>query len=426
MRQTSYRIEHLCTLGKALVLHYFDPHSVADRLCAVLERLDPPDIQPHRRIELQRPPPRRRFWTSEQHTYLFSQLVDENGGGLCLVDCAGQFPEGLGHEAGLQADVAVAHLALDLGAGDEGGDRVDDDDVDRAGPDQHVGDLEGLLTGIGLRNEQPVHVDAELLGVLRVERVLGVDEGRDAALALCVGDRVQRDTRLSGTLGSEYLHDAAAGQAADAESDVEGDGAGRDHLDRHSGLVAHAHDGALAELALDLGECGLESLLAVVRCHEMFLPLSRSGWSLSLSEADATGSHRQFADPAATVDNVATGHHFTEQKFDQLPTRRFVPKSSYAIKVFVRDQALVLEPDQTYLRRYSRHYTRPDPGRETRCPYSDRCAHAPSRSEWWAPCPSPCSPVPARPPPTASTRGRAAGPVTGWPPTISAKATART
>src|SRR5918999_763670 len=185
MRQTSYRIEHLCTLGKALVLHYFDPHSVADRLCAVLERLDPPDIQPHRRIELQRPPPRRRFWTSEQHTYLFSQLVDENGGGLCLVDCAGQFPEGLGHEAGLQADVAVA------------------------------------------------------------------------------------------------------------------------------------------ELALDLGECGLESLLAVVRCHEMSLPYHGRVVVLS-SGADATGNRRQFADTAATVDNVATGTHFTEQKFDQPPTRRFV------------------------------------------------------------------------------------------------------
>src|SRR6266545_464284 len=43
------------------------------------------------------------------------------------------------------------------------------------------------------------------------------------------------------------------------------------------------------------------------------------------SEADATGNHRQSADTAATVDNVATEPHFTEQKFDQPPTRRFAP-----------------------------------------------------------------------------------------------------
>ena len=54
------------------------------------------------------------------------------------------------HEAGLQAHVAVAHVALDLGAGREGGDGVDHHDVDGAGADEHVGDLERLLTGVGL------------------------------------------------------------------------------------------------------------------------------------------------------------------------------------------------------------------------------------------------------------------------------------
>ena len=42
-------------------------------------------------------------------------------------------------------DVAVAHLAFDLGARRECRDRVDDEDVDRTGADEHVGDLEGLL-----------------------------------------------------------------------------------------------------------------------------------------------------------------------------------------------------------------------------------------------------------------------------------------
>jgi hypothetical protein len=47
--------------------------------------------------------------------------------------------------------------------------------------------------------------------------VLGVDEGRDAAGALRVGDGVQRDRRLAGGLRTEDLDDAARGQAADAQ-----------------------------------------------------------------------------------------------------------------------------------------------------------------------------------------------------------------
>ena len=45
---------------------------------------------------------------------------------------------------------AIAHLALDLGPRRERGHRVDDDDVERARADEHVGDLEGLLAGVGL------------------------------------------------------------------------------------------------------------------------------------------------------------------------------------------------------------------------------------------------------------------------------------
>ncbi|GAA4338310.1 hypothetical protein GCM10023178_51590 [Actinomadura luteofluorescens] len=156
---------------------------------------------------------------------------------------------------------------LDLGARHQRGDGVDDDDVDRAGADQHVGDLQGLLAGVGLGDQQGVDVDAELGGVLGVERVLGVDEGGDAAHLLDARDGVERDGGLAGALGAVHLDDAAARQTADAEGDVEGDRAGGDHLDGRPRLLAHPHDRPLAELPLDLGECGLESLLPVVRCH---------------------------------------------------------------------------------------------------------------------------------------------------------------
>ena len=79
------------------------------------------------------------------------------------VDRAGQLAQRLAHQAGLQADVAVAHLALDLGPRHQRGDRVDDDHVDGAGADQRLGDLERLLAGVGLADEQALEVDADFL-----------------------------------------------------------------------------------------------------------------------------------------------------------------------------------------------------------------------------------------------------------------------
>jgi len=76
-----------------------------------------------------------------------------------------------------------------------------------------------------------------------------------------------RDGGLTAALGAVDLHDPAARQAADAQGDVEGDRTGRHDLDRCPRLVAQPHHRALAELALDLGQCRFESLLPVVRCH---------------------------------------------------------------------------------------------------------------------------------------------------------------
>src|SRR3546814_13829370 len=46
-------------------------------------------------------------------------------------DRAGELAQRLRHQPRLQADVAVAHLALDFGARDERSVRVDDEHVDR-------------------------------------------------------------------------------------------------------------------------------------------------------------------------------------------------------------------------------------------------------------------------------------------------------
>src|SRR5215469_10994994 len=164
-----------------LVLHDLHAGPVSDGVSAVLQRLDPPNVQPDRRVELQRLPTGGGFGRSEHNTYFFPKLVDKDRRRLCLVECAGDLAERLRHQPGLQADVAVPHLALDLGLRHQGGDRVDDDDVDGAGADQHVRDFQCLLAGVRLGYQQRVDVDAKLLGILGIERVFRVDEGRNPA-----------------------------------------------------------------------------------------------------------------------------------------------------------------------------------------------------------------------------------------------------
>src|SRR4029077_4461625 len=108
-----------------LVLHDLDAGPGADRVGTVLERLDPAYVQPDRGVELERLAAAGRLRAAEHHADLFPELVDEDRGGLALAQLAVDLAQGLGHEPGLEPDVAVPHLALDLRLGHQRGDRVD-------------------------------------------------------------------------------------------------------------------------------------------------------------------------------------------------------------------------------------------------------------------------------------------------------------
>ena len=188
-----------------------------------------------------------------------------------------QLAKGLRHEARLQADHRVAHLALELGLRHERRDGVDDDDVHGRRAHERLGDLERLLAGVGLRDHEVVDVHAQLAGVVGVEGVLGVDERRESAALLRLRDDVERERRLARGLGPEDLEDAPAGHAADAEGVVDSDGAGGDRLDRLLGLVAEADERALAELAVDLLHRLLERLEFFLVHFDHVVSLKRGG-----------------------------------------------------------------------------------------------------------------------------------------------------
>ena len=165
----------------------------------------------------------------------------------------------------MEPHVAVAHLALELGSGHQRRNGVDHEHVDGAGAHEGVRDLERLLAGIGLRDQELVDIDAELLGVAGVEGMLGVDEGTGAAVLLGLRDHVERQRGLAGALGTVDLDDAAARQPADAQCDVEAERSRGDHLRlaRRRLAGAQAHDRALAEGPLDLAQRRVQRLLLV-------------------------------------------------------------------------------------------------------------------------------------------------------------------
>ncbi len=191
---------------------------------------------------------------------------------------SGEFPQRLRHQPRLQADRGVADLAVELRFRGQRRDRVDRDHVDRRRGDQPVGDLQRLLAVVGLGDEQLIGVDADRPRVDRVDRVLGVDEGADAAAGLGLGDDVVDQRGLTGGLRAEDLDDPAARHAADPERQVERQRPGRDRVDLDRAFVAEAHQRALAELALDPGDGRLER--GVFRFQ---LPSPRASFKLTFS-----------------------------------------------------------------------------------------------------------------------------------------------
>src|SRR5204863_4589634 len=125
----------------------------------------PSDVEPDRGIELQRAATCGRFRRAKHYADLFPDLVDEDDDGARAGDGGGELAQRLRHEARLQAGQRVAHVAVQLGARHEGGDGVDDDDVHGVGAHERLGDLQRLLTRVGLGDQQLVDVDAELSGV---------------------------------------------------------------------------------------------------------------------------------------------------------------------------------------------------------------------------------------------------------------------
>ena len=148
-------MEHHVELGhpegrRHLVLHDLGTRPAADDPVGVLDLLDAAQFDANRRVELQRPPARRDLGVAEHDSHLLAELVDEDQGGARARDHGSEFAQRLRHQTGLQAHVGIAHVAFDLRARHEGGHAIDHDHIESVAAHEGLGNLERLLTGVGL------------------------------------------------------------------------------------------------------------------------------------------------------------------------------------------------------------------------------------------------------------------------------------
>ena len=250
--------------GRDLVLDDLGAGAVAnERTGGVLQTLDAAHINTDARVIFQCAAAGRDLGVAVDDADLLAQLVDKDADGVCLADDTGQLAQRLTHQAGLQTDMAVTHLALDLGARHHGGNGVHNNGVDRAGADKCLADLHGLLAGVGLADQQTVNINAQRGGVGRIQRMLNINKRDLAAHLLGLGQNLQCQRGFTGGFGAVDLNDTAAGHAADAQRQIQAQTAGGDGIDLHRDIGAQLHNGALAELLFDLGQRGFQRGLFV-------------------------------------------------------------------------------------------------------------------------------------------------------------------
>ena len=160
--------------------------------------------------------------------------------------------------------MCVAHVAFNFSFRGQRGHGVDDDHVNGVGAHQHVGDFQCLLARIGLGNQQVIYVYTQLARILRVKRVLGVNEGTGCTRFLRLCNHRQRQGGFTRGLWTVDFNNTAFWQTANAQRDVQTQRTCRDSRDWLAILIAHQHDGAFAELTFDLTQGRSQGFLLVV------------------------------------------------------------------------------------------------------------------------------------------------------------------
>ena len=245
---------------------------VADHFAALLQGFRTAYIHTHGRIELQRAAAGRGLGVAEHHADLLTQLVNEDHDTVRTGNDCGELTQGLGHQTGLQTDMCISHVTVDLCLRHQCRDRVDDHDIQRAGTHHGLGDLQRLLSGVRLGDIEVVNIHADILRIDRIQCMLRINKTGNTVSSLHFRDHMQCDRCLTTGFRTVDLHDPAAGNPAEAECQVQAQGTGGNCLYIHMGrCIPKTHHGALSIRFLDLCNSSIQCFQLVFLCHS-FLP----------------------------------------------------------------------------------------------------------------------------------------------------------
>ena len=117
--------------------------------------------------------------------------------------------------------MGISHVTVNLGLRHQCRHRVDHQNVDGTGAHHGLRNLQGLFAGIRLGNVEIVNVYTDILRILGIQRMLGIDKARNTAPLLYLGHRMKRQCGLTGGLRSVDLNDTALREAAGAQRDIQ-------------------------------------------------------------------------------------------------------------------------------------------------------------------------------------------------------------
>ena len=106
----------------------------------------------------------------------------------------------------LHAHRGHAHFAFEFRLRHERGDGINDDDIERVRAGERFANGQRLFAGIRLRDEQVIQIHAEFFGVAGIKRVFRVNERREAAGFLRIGDDVEHQRGFAGRFRPVNFH----------------------------------------------------------------------------------------------------------------------------------------------------------------------------------------------------------------------------
>ena len=112
------------------IFYDFDFGLVSDDVFFFLDGTDASDVESHACVEFEGVSSGGGFRAPKHDADFHTDLVDEDDHAVSAFDISGEFSQSLAHESGLSAYVGVAHFAFEFGSGYEGGNGIDNEDIE--------------------------------------------------------------------------------------------------------------------------------------------------------------------------------------------------------------------------------------------------------------------------------------------------------